>query len=115
MNVQSQFSGAVNVVPLWGSQQFQQHICKQLLMFTLSSAAQLWCKSPAQMHYSSIWQVTVLDTSSGLRLCTVTANPTLDKHVGGVKQRLVRAESSVVMVVRELTQGRGVCGIGGDL
>lgn len=63
MNVQSQFSGAVNVLLLWGSQQFQQHICKQLLMFTLSSAAQLWCKSLAQTHYSHMWQITVLDTS----------------------------------------------------
>lgn len=53
MNVQSQSLGAVNIPLLWGSQQFQQHICKQLLMFTPSSAAQLPCKSLAQMHYSS--------------------------------------------------------------
>lgn len=39
------------------------------------------------------------------RLCTVTTNPPLDKHHGEVKQRLVRAESSVMMAVRKLREG----------
>lgn len=35
----------------------------------------------------------------------MTTNPPLDKHHGEVKQRLVRAESSVMMAVRKLREG----------